>query len=415
MGDRTYRAVVGTWRRTSPRFARYLGWLAVDKCLDTCPNIKVPGLEIDHSEFVALKRPVRGIRRHVAPEHLALTESDGPHEMRNLVWCSPERSADEVGQSAEQYNERDQQVGGVNSPTSRAPPLHGSRLDVFRDAQSAPCNLRLSVGTGVARRVVIMDAWIVVPCYNEAERWNSAYWANVLALDGIRVLFVNDGSTDATGALIDVVCSTAGATTARVLTRSANRGKAEAVRAGILDLLSDASRLPGPIGFMDADGAFQGEDISRVVDIQRSNLENFEAVWSSRVALAGRAIDRSIWRHYISRAISTVVCWRDPSIPYDTQSGLKMFSPSQQLLDVLAKPFRTRWMFEPELLARWQASTGRSLVVWEEPLLTWAEVPGSHLRGRELLRVLQEVLAVKRVQASARRVVHRRVNHRSEH
>lgn len=247
-----------------------------------------------------------------------------------------------------------------------------------------------------------MKTWLVVPCFNEAGRWNSAYWSRLLENAGISWLFVDDGSTDATPAVLEDIRACLGDERVRVITQSRNRGKAEAVRTGLLHLLTKMES-PAAVGFLDSDGAFLVEDVYRLTALQTSTTNDFDAVWSSRVALAGRQIKRSVVRHYISRSIATLVCWGDPTIPYDTQSGLKVFRPSPTLERVLRQPFRTRWMFELELLARWRQERRTHLRVWEEPLMQWSDVPGSHLRGRELIRVLRELAVVKSEQRSAQR------------
>ena len=284
---------------------------------------------------------------------------------------------------------------------------HADRLG---DALSTPGRREVACGrymVGPTAGGDSMDTWLVVPCYNEASRWNSEYWRDVLQVEGVRWLFVDDGSSDETLCILQGLRSDGSDGSVEVLQQPKNRGKAEAVRAGLLSLLARGD-VQGPVGFMDADGAFEPADIRRLVSLQTSSGEHYEAVWSSRVALAGRAIHRSIWRHYVSRAIATVVCWRDPTIPYDTQSGFKIFEASPTLSAVLREPLRTRWMFEPELLARWKTVTGRPLRVWEEPLTAWSEVAGSHLRGRELLRISRELVTVKVEQAKASRRLQRR-------
>ncbi|NBV74389.1 MAG: glycosyltransferase, partial [Actinobacteria bacterium] len=81
-----------------------------------------------------------------------------------------------------------------------------------------------------------VSACIVVPCFNEAGRWNADYWGSMLALDGARWVFVDDGSRDGTRGLIDDVAE-ASSGLASALHLDRNRGKAEAVRAGLLAAL----------------------------------------------------------------------------------------------------------------------------------------------------------------------------------
>lgn len=240
-----------------------------------------------------------------------------------------------------------------------------------------------------------MTVAVVVPCFNEALRWSDDYWTDILQVPDFRILFVDDGSSDATRARAE---ATVAGTSSEVLRLSINAGKAEAVRTGMRHLLErdDVS----VVGYLDADGAFNREDIEALMVAYRQKVTggDFEAAWSSRVALAGRDIARSGSRHYIGRLVATFVSLGYGQIPYDTQSGYKLFQPSEQLKTCLAEPFRTRWLFELELLARWQGMTGNQLRVWEEPLQYWHDVPGSKITGKESLRVIKELLSVKREQ-----------------
>lgn len=248
-----------------------------------------------------------------------------------------------------------------------------------------------------------MDCVLVVPCYNEACRWKSDYWAALLRLGGIHWLFVDDGSTDETFLLAQQTCALGSADAIRA---PRNGGKAEAVRIGLKCALDSRSHGGVSVGFMDADGAFDVSDIERLLTVFRqrtSETNTVDAVWSARIALAGRDIRRSQFRHYMGRAVATFIAAGEPNIPYDTQSGLKFFVPSQALGECLGEPFETRWLFEIELLNRWQAKTQSPMRIWEEPLDSWMDVPGSKIAARETVRIARELYIIKRQQVYARR------------
>jgi glycosyltransferase involved in cell wall biosynthesis len=236
---------------------------------------------------------------------------------------------------------------------------------------------------------------VVVPCFNEATRWNTNYWRDLIDTVPARFLFVDDGSVDGTG---EIIKATTAGTDSACLHMATNQGKAEAVRRGLLEFLTD-SEIHG-VGYLDADGAFAIPDISRMQTLfeELVVVRSIDALWSSRVALAGRNIQRSDRRHYIGRIIATLVSLGYGEIPYDTQSGFKLFRASDSLRESIEQPFKTRWLFEIELLARWQFVTGRPMNIWEEPLDHWHDVPGSKIRGRELVRILRELNSVKREQ-----------------
>lgn len=243
-----------------------------------------------------------------------------------------------------------------------------------------------------------MEISIVVPCYNEGGRWNDDYWHDLVSFAGIRWVFVNDGSTDDTATHLQRL---GGRSAATILNAPVNAGKAEAVRLGMRKVLSSPQGNIFGVGFMDADGAFSPEAIREVVDAfaQRTSTDNLiDAVWSSRVALAGRSIHRSAPRHYVGRVIATYLSAGQPSLPYDTQCGLKLFVPSDDLRRCLAEPFQTRWLFDCELLVRWQGQVGAPMRIWEEPLISWQEIAGSRINLRESIRILKELQLVKRQQ-----------------
>lgn len=237
-----------------------------------------------------------------------------------------------------------------------------------------------------------MSVGIVVPCFNEAGRWNQDYWRAMIEHVPARFLFVDDGSTDATATLLQQLVGASGAEMIRL---PCNSGKAEAVRQGMNHLLRDGTH--SGVGYLDADGAFHQDDVSVLIQTfdAKTTYHNFDAVWSSRVALAGRDIKRSQTRHYLGRVIATYLSISETSFPYDTQSGYKMFVNSDTLRASLSSPFTTRWLFEIELLARWRQAYGSSMRIWEQPLDYWHDVPGSKINRAESLRILQELWKVK--------------------
>lgn len=238
---------------------------------------------------------------------------------------------------------------------------------------------------------------LVVPCYNEAQRWDSAYWSDLTSIEGVDWLFVDDGSSDSTGDLLEGLRRQVSSPRVEIMHLGYNQGKAEAVRRGLWEAIHTLGARH--VGFVDADGAFAVSEIRRMHEVAAARLkdDSFDAVWSARVALSGHAIERSLARHYLGRLVATFVSvgrqW-----PYDTQSGLKLFITNEKLTRCLSRPFATRWLFEIELLQRWQALSALPMRIWEEPLHSWKEIPGSKITGREVVRISSELLIIKRQQ-----------------
>ncbi len=89
---------------------------------------------------------------------------------------------------------------------------------------------------------------VVVPCYNEAARLDAApLLAFVDSHADASLLLVDDGSTDATAAVLDRLAAERPGRI-RALSLTPNGGKAEAVRRGLRDALAAGARdrrLPG--------------------------------------------------------------------------------------------------------------------------------------------------------------------------
>lgn len=238
---------------------------------------------------------------------------------------------------------------------------------------------------------------VVVPCYNEARRLDTRSFARFRA-DGhwVEFLFVNDGSTDDTlGTLDRLRC--ASPDTVRVRDQQPNRGKAEAVRAGLLEAL-DAQ--PDFVGFWDADLATPLDALPDFIRVMEER-PGIDVVMGSRVKLMGRSIERNPWRHYLGRVFATMVSQLLRLAVYDTQCGAKMFRATDRLRAVLSTPFHTSWLFDVEILARMIAvhplgTAGVAQSVYELPLEEWRDIGGSKLTRAAYVRASLGILALYR-------------------
>src|SRR5215216_4466408 len=124
-------------------------------------------------------------------------------------------------------------------------------------------------------------ATIVVPCYNEVARLPVAEFLRFIqARPCVDFVLVDDGSTDATLSVIRQMAACA-PTAVSIVALEANRGKAEAVRAGIQVAMTKESRY---VGYWDADLATPLEEIHRFVHILESDRER-DIVFGARVQL----------------------------------------------------------------------------------------------------------------------------------
>jgi dolichyl-phosphate beta-glucosyltransferase len=191
---------------------------------------------------------------------------------------------------------------------------------------------------------------IVVFCYNEAERLKEDAFTRYLACpSSASVVFVNDGSTDQTLAILELLTAKIPAKAYVVLNKQPNSGKAEAVRHGMLRALS----TPGVacVGFWDADLATPLGAIDDLIGVL-TNFPKVEIVLGSRVRLMGRRIERRHARHYLGRVFATCVSTVVGMPLYDIQCGAKLFRVTPSLAKVLVRPFLSRWIFDVEIIAR---------------------------------------------------------------
>lgn len=236
---------------------------------------------------------------------------------------------------------------------------------------------------------------IVVPCYNEANRLDAAaFLSYTQRVSDVRFLFVNDGSTDDTLAVLHRMQKHSGAIS--TIDLKPNGGKAAAVRVGLLEAL----RMPGAtaVGYWDADLATPLEAIADLRQVLATNIA-VEVVLGSRVKLLGRVIERSAVRHYLGRVFATFASLVLRLPVYDTQCGAKLFRAGPALSEVLAEPFMSRWIFDVELIARWQRHTlkdGKSIEgrIYEFPLHCWREIPGSKVKATDFLRAAYELYKI---------------------
>lgn len=242
-----------------------------------------------------------------------------------------------------------------------------------------------------------MRTRIVVPCYNEAARLRvQAFEEFAKSHREVGFLFVNDGSSDDTGATLRRLSDAHEQLS--VLDLDVNSGKAEAVRRGVLAVLE---LEPAYVGFWDADLATPLEaidDLEAVLDAR----PDLEMVFGSRVKLLGRSIERSALRHYAGRVFATATS-RVLELPiYDTQCGAKLFRVSSDIAALFDEPFLTRWTFDVEIIARLiELRRGGDRpkakdVIYEYPLHCWHDVAGSKVSPWDFPRALWELARIRR-------------------
>jgi glycosyltransferase involved in cell wall biosynthesis len=248
------------------------------------------------------------------------------------------------------------------------------------------------------------DLVLVVPCYNEATRLRAPVFLDFVTRHPfIRLLFVDDGSVDGTMAVLERMAQAAPAGI-RTMRLPTNQGKAEAVRRGLLEAMTER---PALVGFWDADLSTPLTAVGDFLSVA-AKLPDVDLILGSRVLLMGRAIHRKASRHYLGRVFATAASLALDLPVYDTQCGAKVFRANDALRRVLGVPFRSPWIFDVELLSRYLAipvddgGGPRPSRIYELTVPAWHDVPGSKLKAFDFIRSIAELVAIWRDRRSGR-------------
>ena len=127
--------------------------------------------------------------------------------------------------------------------------------------------------------------------------------------------------------------------------------------------------------------------------------------------LMGRGIRRKAARHYSGRVFATAASHALDLPVYDTQCGARVLRVTADTATLFEAPFRSRWVFDVELLARYlrlprrPGEPDRRDRIYELALATWRDKAGSKRRWYDFVRAAVDVLAIWRERV-AHRVFH---------
>jgi dolichol-phosphate mannosyltransferase len=168
--------------------------------------------------------------------------------------------------------------------------------------------------------------WIILPTYNEAEnlpRMHAALRAQDLTL---RILVVDDGSPDGTGAIADELA--ARDVNFEVLHRTGKLGLGTAYLAGFQHALDGGARA---VFSMDCDFSHDPASIPGFIDA----LDEVEVVVGSRYVKGGRTINWGLHRKVLSAAANLFVRALFGMKVADCTSGFRLYGrrAAQKILD----------------------------------------------------------------------------------
>jgi dolichyl-phosphate beta-glucosyltransferase len=227
---------------------------------------------------------------------------------------------------------------------------------------------------------------IIIPCYNESERLSEKFFTDFVNTNGfVNLCFVNDGSKDGTlNILQDIKAKSPDRIS--VIDQKKNTGKAEAVRKGIIYMLTQ--RQYDFVGYFDADLSTPLAEIEYFFLFQKFKPECL-VMLGSRVNRMGTRIERKAYRHYLGRIFSTMASMVLKMPVYDTQCGAKIFE-TELARQIFHSPFISPWLFDLELLARISEKKGLSeakKIILEIPLNEWTHKSGSKIKLLHILKI----------------------------
>jgi dolichyl-phosphate beta-glucosyltransferase len=235
----------------------------------------------------------------------------------------------------------------------------------------------------------------IIPCYNEAERIDlNEYSQSLSRKKEINLHFIDDGSSDNTSEVLTQIKSKF-PERIKISILDKNRGKAEAVRYGIMNSIQTDKDIKY-LGYLDADLATsldEGYELAQTLH-QKDELD---MVFGSRVLLVGTVISRNKFRHFTGRIVATTVSNILRLKVYDSQCGAKFFSRQLATL-VFEHSFISKWLFDVEIFARILSNHNQfsEKNMLEVPLKSWIDKEGSKVKMSYFFKLFLDLLKIKK-------------------
>ena len=238
-----------------------------------------------------------------------------------------------------------------------------------------------------------MSLNIIIPCYNEFIRLPVNKYSGFLKLNKkVRIIFVNDGSTDNTKSLINEL-SKKFPKQIEILSYEKNKGKGNAVRDGFLYAVRQ--NMSGNLAYLDADLSTSLEECKL---LSKKISDKILFVFGSRIPKSNNVIKRKFHRFIIGRSIATIISSIIGVSVYDTQCGCKIID--QKLVKLsFEKAFLSRWLFDVEIFLRLINFFGKDMfleISREVPLKSWIDTEGSKVKFIHAPRIILDLLIIKK-------------------
>jgi glycosyltransferase involved in cell wall biosynthesis len=208
----------------------------------------------------------------------------------------------------------------------------------------------------IASRMKRIDLSLVLPCYNETVVFEESVRTIIETLKhsnySFEIIFVDDGSSDATPSHIRSTCRKY--RFCRAIFHKRNMGRGKAVSDGMLKACGEA------VGYMDIDCEVSPIYIPECIDLILK--KQADVVVGKRIY---RTTFHSIIREVLSLGYQWLSDWMIGTKRIDTESGYKFFN-RKAILSVLAQTSHPHWFWDTEIVVR---SLRNGLTVKEVPVL----------------------------------------------
>ena len=238
-----------------------------------------------------------------------------------------------------------------------------------------------------------MSLNIIIPCYNESMRLPVNKYLDFLKLNKkVKIIFVNDGSTDNTKTLVNKL-SDKYPKQIKFLSYDKNKGKGNAVRDGFLYAVSQ--NMSGNLAYLDADLSTSLEECKL---LSEKISDEIKFVFGSRIPKSNNIIKRKFHRFIIGRCIASIISSIIGVPIYDTQCGCKIID--QKLVKLLfEEAFLSRWLFDVEIFLRFINFYGKDKFLEtsrEVPLKSWIDTEDSRVKFIHAPTIILDLLKIKK-------------------
>ncbi len=225
---------------------------------------------------------------------------------------------------------------------------------------------------------------VIIPCYNEAKRL-PPFFALIEEHADLpwEWLFVDDGSSDNTKQLLDEFAGKH-ADSVRVHSYPVNRGKGNAVQAGMLEAKGDL------VGFVDADLAANPIDFKDLLD--EPGVRDGKAILiGMRLLTHERKVKRVFSRHLMGRIFQTLASNATGLRCYDSQCGFKLMS-QPRARELAAHINCGGFCFDVEML---MIADRLGMKIIEKPI-AWEEKGESRIRLGHIITMFFDIWRIRK-------------------